>query len=544
MLRNTYRLLAHGYSLLVRIADGLRSVAKNGRAVLEGQATAARSLKRLSENQKQAAATAADTVKHVAAIPELTVAVAGVARAVAQLQEAVADLRAGNATIQDELEDVRTESRAGLRQYHLQLGRLARAVQQAEATGSPDPHLASRSIPLDPPATAIRRWDDIGVAHPDPDGREWRQLDACPVCGHGVLTVVNPWNKLLLLEQAPDDGSVRYDYALCHGCGVVSATRRPSGSRYHFLLEHFGEVTAKRGGGREISNPVLNPYPLDDADREKLRQLSSAGVFVSDLSETARAKAYLPGLLRDRFESSGHVDIIGSLLQPRGARVLEVRAKTGALMDGLRRNWDCDVYSMPIWESQQWLVREFYGIPVSPPIDFDLFSIPFPGPFDLIVCQHMMTHALRPAEFLRELRRVLKPGGHIYLYNEPDDVEFLGKGQSMIAHLNPLHMQAFDQESLARGLAANAFEVVFLKRHDLEHVCLARAADIAMTPMEPSALQKRMSLYQKAYDRSILRMDEALRPRVAAEWSAVVERAVAAGVAEFDRAGRLRLVAP
>jgi hypothetical protein len=37
-------------------------------------------------------------------------------------------------------------------------------------------------------------------------------------------------------------------------------------------------------------------------------------------------------------------------------------------------------------------------------------------------------------------------------------------------------------------------------------------------------------------------VDESLRPRVAAEWPAAVERAVAAGVADYDERGRLRLV--
>jgi hypothetical protein len=40
----------------------------------------------------------------------------------------------------------------------------------------------------------------------------------------------------------------------------------------------------------------------------------------------------------------------------------------------------------------------------------------------------------------------------------------------------------------------------------------------------------------------VLGVDESLRPRVAGEWPAAVERAVAAGVADYDERGRLRLV--
>lgn len=432
------------------------------------------------------------------------------------------------------------EDRQTLRQYHLQLGRLSRAIERLGAGIVDDPPL-SRPVPLDAPDGVPLPWEGVDQRHPDPDGRQWRVLESCPACGTRGRTIVNPWNKLLLLEKAPDDTSARYDYAICHGCGILFASRRPCGARYRFLLEHFGEVTAKRGEGRDITNPVLNPYPLDESGRAALTRRASRGVWVSD--HEADKGEYLPGLARDRFEASGHVDIIGQLLRPRGARVLEVRAKTGALMDGLRRYWDADVCSMPMWESQQVLVREVYGIPVSDLIDFEHFRIPFDGPFDLIVSQHMLTHVLQPLAFLAELRRKLKPGGHVYFYNEPDDLEYLALGQSMFATLNPLHMQAFDQASLGRALAACGFEMTYVKRHGMDNVCLARESEaVQMTPIGERALRRRIDRYRAAYDRSVLRMDARMRSRVADQWEEVVARAVRTGLAEFDERGRLRLV--
>lgn len=454
--------------------------------------------------------------------------------------------------VQDLQEEVRGRARGiqrdlreRLLQYHLQLGRLAR-VSERNGVVDEDPTLGGRAVPLKVKGDVDQplEWNTVGegVVHPDPAGREWMLLDRCPVCGCDRLTVVNPWNKLLLLRSAPDATSIRYDYAICHACGVLSALRRPFGSRFKFLLDHFGEVTAKRGGGREIGNRLLNPYPLTDDDRDELRRLARPGVFVSDHLEN---KDYLSGLLRDRFENSGHIDIIGSLLQPRNARVIEVRARTGSLLDGLRRHWGADVYAMPIWESQQFLLQEVYDIPASELIDFDNFRLGFDGPFDLIIAQHMVTHVVRPHDFFAEVRRHLKPGGHLYLHNEPDDEEFLGGKQSMIAMLNPLHMQAFDQRSIVRALAANGFEMVFLKRHDDTHICLARVSpDVQMTPLEPGGLKRRIEQYERAYDRAVLRLDDEVRSRVGeADWSRVVERAVASGVAEFDEEGRLRIVA-
>src|SRR4030095_1123446 len=156
--------------------------------------------------------------------------------------------------------------------------------------------------------------------------------------------------------------------------------------------------------------------------------------------------------------------------------------------------------------------------------DFEHFQIPFEGEFDLIVCNHMFTHALRPREFFGELRRKLKPGGHIYLYHERDDAECLAGNQSMFATLNPLHMQAFDSASLVRALAANGFETVFIKGRNLHHLVLARLAATppVMTRIGHKQRDARVDAYRKAFDRAVLGVDEALRPRVAAEWPKAV----------------------
>jgi SAM-dependent methyltransferase len=324
---------------------------------------------------------------------------------------------------------------------------------------------------------------------------------------------------------------------------VLFASRRPSGARYRFLLQHFEEVTAKRAG-EAITNLVLNPRPLSEADRDQLRRLAARGVFVSDHAGLSR-REYLAPLLRDRFENSLHTDVIGALLAPRGARVLEVRSRAGSILDGLRGAWGAEVYAMPIWESQQFLLREVYGIETSSTIDFDHFGIPFNGQFDLVICNHMITHAIRVGDFLATIRSRLKPGGHLYLHNEPDDAEFLKGSQSMLATLNPLHLQAFDQASLVRVLAANGFETRFVKHQKNETLfLLARVADRTPVTMSGPQRESRLTAYRQAYDRAVLRVDDVIRARLAGEWPEVVQRAVATGAAEFDERGQLRIVAP
>lgn len=457
-----------------------------------------------------------------------------------ELKRVDKDLR----VLTSELQELRREVKSRLLQYHHQLGRLTKAVGPTPGVESGDNRLSGRALSQDADEEHSRHWDVIGEAHPDPDGREWQLLDRCPACGEAERTLVNPWNKFILTKKSPDDTSVNYDYSVCHGCGALFAARRPIGSRYRFLLTHFGEVTAKRGGDAEIANRVLNPYPLDDADRAELRRLAEPGIYVSD-HLGIRNKDYLVPLLRDRLDSSVHVDILGALTQPRGARVLEIRSRSGAILDGLRRAWNAQVFAMPIWESQQFILREILQIPTSELIDFERFAIPFEGRFEVIVCNHMLTHALAPASFLAEVRRCLAPGGHIYLHSEPDDAEYLDGNQSMFATLNPLHMQAFDQDSLMRMLQANGFEIVFVKRRNLQHVLLARvaASPASMPPMPAGDRDARVERYQRAFHRAILGVDPAVRARVSDHWAEAVEGAVASGVAEYDERGQVRLVA-
>jgi SAM-dependent methyltransferase len=431
--------------------------------------------------------------------------------------------------LRGEIGALHTEIRERLLQYHLQLGRLSETVARANG------ELGGRIPTAVESSTAA-----IGI-HPAAVGssraasdEEWLELPACPACHTTERTIVCEWNKLVLLDTAPDEQASHYDYAVCHGCGILYATRRPVGARYRHLIDNFEDVIDK-----DARNPLLNPYPLTDEDRDRYRKLISRGVFVSD-HEPGRS---LPGVLRDRLENAGHVDLLGSLLNPRGARVLEVRPRAGTILEGLRRHYGAQVHAMPIWESQQFIIQELYGIASSALIDFDRFHIPFDQPFDLVVCNHMFNHAVRLDGFLRAVRDALRPGGHLYLYNEIDDSEFLDGGQSMIATMNPLHLQASDRRSLVRALGAAGFEPVFITGRHKRNLCLMRKTEPpCWTPIPENERAERIAAYRRARDRAVLRAPDRVRPRFASVWPATVERAVASGVARFDEHGELRIV--
>ncbi len=212
------------------------------------------------------------------------------------------------------------------------------------------------------------------------------------------------------------------------------------------------------------------------------------------------------------------------------------------MRDALRRLYDAAVCALPIFESQQELMRSLYGIPADAIVDFEHFRIPYDGPFDLIVSNHMLTHSLTPGDFLDTISSALAPGGHLYLYNEMDEGEYLGTSRSMFQAMNPFHMQLFNADTLQRALAARGFETVFLSHSDRIHLmCLARKATPSSASMSDRERKRRLREYATARDVSIIGLPRSRRDLFAGEWDSVVERAVVSGVATLDERGRAQV---
>ena len=442
--------------------------------------------------------------------------------------------REAHAELQRELAATRKELHERLLHQQLQLGRVGALLDNGNTPR--DNGSAARKSEAEPISLDASSSDDQPAS--PPIQWEWLQLDRCPGCGEAERTIVCEWNKSIVLDRDIFAGSPHYDYALCHGCGIVYASRRPIGASYRALMNDFPE-TIGRGAGANAKNALLNPYPLSEEDRERYRRLVAGGVFVSDHD----AHEHLDGVYLDRTENAAHVEILGSLLDLRGGRVLEVRSRAGTILMGLRRQFGVSVMAMPIFEGQQFIMQELYGIECSDVIDYDMFTIPFEGQFDLIACNHMLTHIVRVDRFFEQIRQHMKPGGHLYIYNELHEDEFLARGKSVINTLNALHLQVFDRASMIRLLEANGFEAVFVKLRNGNHLCLARYTGDRTSPrMSDDERNTRAGAYALARTRAILRAPKALRSRFGAVWEEAVARGVEAGLVRFDEKGRPRLI--
>jgi len=399
--------------------------------------------------------------------------------------------------------------------------------RRTPARGGALPRLASElSVPVPPAAPA-------GIS------TETETLAACPCCGGDEFTLVSEYNRFLTSEQPPDACASRYDYSLCHVCGVVFARTRPVGQRFRTLLERF-EDTLGRHGKQGAGVDLFGSRRLTDEEAARIREAARRGMFAAATGHAGPPA--MPAVLRDRLAVSAHVEILSSLLTMPAPRVLELRPRFGAIGAAIRRQCGGESFALPLFEAQQLIVREVYGTRADALLDFDRFTIPYDGAFDLVVANHVMTHAVRPAALLASLRERMAPGGHLYLYNEPDEADFLDTGKSMFKTLNPFHLQTFDAASLARALEAAGFRTVFSTKYQGNLVVLAQL-DGPREPEAPSSKMraKRLDRYAAARDRSILMLPPALRGHFREEWESVLARAFDAGLVTLDEKGALRL---
>ena len=424
------------------------------------------------------------------------------------------------------------------------LSRLRRGARQLLASSPPRPRPTSSSHLVLPQVTHQVQETFDPLCPPGPI----LGIERCPVCGSPDATKhVCRYNKFITYERIPDAACAFYDFALCHACGVVYATHRPVGERYDWLLDHFEETIGRTGLGEQRSGKLaLSSSALTAETRGELKRLAARGVLVSDHSGISR-KEFVPALMVDRMANAVHVELIGSLIPLRNARVLEIRSRLGGVSAALQRLYGADCSVMTVFENQQFLIQEVYGFPTHCPIDFDEFSIPFDGEFDLIVAKHMFTHAVHPRRFFATIRQHLRPGGHLYLYSEFVEAEFLDESHSMFNAMNPFHMQTFNTASAVRALEANGFGMAFCTMVDGHFAALATRADDVPTAWERMSereRKRRVHLYRTAADLAVLQMPESLRARVADEWDHALERSLANETADIQKNGRIKVRPP
>ncbi len=141
-----------------------------------------------------------------------------------------------------------------------------------------------------------------------------------------------------------------------------------------------------------------------------------------------------------------------------GGRVLEVGCCTGAVLAELKRlGMRCIGLEPNGWACRY--AREEYGLEVAP---MTLEEAAFPDDhFDAVLMLHVIEHLTDPMATLREIRRVLKPGGTLVVETPRYDTwsfELMGRRERNV--VDDWHLYFYTTETLRRTLEKAGFRVV------------------------------------------------------------------------------------
>jgi 2-polyprenyl-3-methyl-5-hydroxy-6-metoxy-1,4-benzoquinol methylase len=98
------------------------------------------------------------------------------------------------------------------------------------------------------------------------------------------------------------------------------------------------------------------------------------------------------------------------------------------------------------------------------------------GEFDAVLSCGVLEHVARPEDSLVELRRVLRPGGRLYVYKLPNRFSYLeaiARRMGLYYHGKATYDRVYDRHSAERLLRAHGFLVAEFRRTNLLPLTLA-----------------------------------------------------------------------
>ncbi len=251
-----------------------------------------------------------------------------------------------------------------------------------------------------------------------------------------------------------------------------SKEREPTGSRVPCLV-CGGTKFARRFPGSPGPSSVSKqdgPYRITHSERrlvgaiERCTDCGMEFLPLDYLPDASYSDAADPYYLEQREERVMNADRLLDLV-PRGGRLLEIGCAVGFLLLAARdRGFDACGVEMSEWASG--IARDQFGL------DVRCGTLEDAGLgdecFDVVVLADVIEHLTDPAKTVREIRRVLKPGGRLLLLT-PDTGSVVAKllGVRWWGLLDD-HYFYFSRATMRRFLENEGFEVETLKAQGRE----------------------------------------------------------------------------
>ena len=363
-------------------------------------------------------------------------------------------------------------------------------------------------------------------------------IDACTACGKQRRTIVSEYNRFIFMESMWQSDLARFSYALCHGCGLVYATRRPDRKEYDYLYENFGEFLMRKANPKSFNQPQVSAEMAEEIDRDFLPWWD---IGLAPIKGSIRKR-----LLHDLKSALHYLPYIMQHVPLEGAKVLHVRAKGSTLADMMKRLLGASqVDLITLFPPHKYMAEKNAGIRAQACLDYEDFKIPFDEKYNLIIANHILLHMLDATQTFKVLKAHLEEGGNIFMIGELADDELCRKGKNLFAELRPFHFQQFDTPTVERILRHYGFEPRFTVNPGEGDPELLGVATLTGQPAQSpeisrQELKARLSMYEQWRDESILSLPrERAEALFGDELKSIWKRVKASGGLEPNKKGSL-----
>lgn len=288
----------------------------------------------------------------------------------------------------------------------------------------------------------------------DPAAME--RVDACVGCGGKSLRPVYRNNDLTHLDKPMDPRWRNSDFVICQRCGLLFAQWRQTKP----FADHYYSYFA------EYEHRFYNQFPLPET--------------------YVQGKHVAAGEVISLMQEQGVVD-------PR-QRVLQLRCDCGAFLARLRDEFGYQqLFGLDYFDTNIRYAREILKLENIGKLSAADLNTPFgQQKYDLIISNHQITHAFRPAEWLVATRALLAPGGTVVFYNEQDHARVF-RSRGLNRGINNFHKQLLTERSFTNlaAIAGLDARLIGLRKNTMvfaaracEPVAAAAITDSGSAPLE------------------------------------------------------------